>query len=49
MPNCRIDGATPNVGGPDMLMLDMPFKVMVDAANTVSAITLDYYNSTTGD
>jgi hypothetical protein len=49
MPNCRIDGSTPNVANQDMLTYTLPFRVMTDAANSVSPVTLDYYNNTTGD
>lgn len=45
MPNCRFDGTTPAVEGPDVLSIELPFKALYDG--TSEAITLDYMTSDT--
>lgn len=45
LPNCRFDGNTPNVEGPDILSIELPFKALYDGTN--EAITLDYMTSDT--
>jgi hypothetical protein len=39
--NCRFDGDTPDVGGPDVLEQSLPFKVLDDGTNPV--VQVDYY------
>ncbi len=45
MPNCRFDGTTVNVGGPDVLNASYPFKALDDRTNPV--IKIEYYTSDT--
>ena len=45
MPNCRFDGNTPSVDGPDVLKLELPYKALYDGTN--QAITLEYVTSDT--
>lgn len=40
LPSCRFDGSTPQVGGPEILSLSLPFKVTNDGTN--EPITLVY-------
>jgi hypothetical protein len=47
MPKCRFDGNTPNVDGPGVLKVDLPFKALYDGTN--EAITMDYLTSDTTD
>lgn len=50
MNNVRFDGNTPNVGGPDVLMQELPFRAMTDSTGTAStAIQFDYYTSDSSD
>jgi hypothetical protein len=41
--NCRFDGDTPDVGGPDVVQQSLPFKVLDDGTNPV--VQVDYYTS----
>lgn len=40
LPNCRFDGDTPNVAGPDVLVQRLPFKALYDGA--AQPITITY-------
>jgi len=45
IPVARFDGATPNVGGPDILEMQVPFKAL--AAGTLSPYTVTYRTTDT--
>lgn len=43
LPNCRFDGTTPNVKGPDIVPQELPFVALDDGIS--APVTLDYYTS----
>ena len=43
VPNVRFDGTTPNVAGPGITMLTMPYVALNDGIN--SPVSIDYYTS----
>jgi len=45
IPKVRFDGGSPTVGGPDVLTVELPFKVLNDGTN--APITIDYMTSDT--
>jgi hypothetical protein len=45
LPKVRFDGGSPQVGGPDVLTVDLPFKVLNDGTN--APITIDYMTTDT--
>lgn len=45
LPDCRFDGTTPAVGGPDVLTLDLPFKALYDGSD--QPITVDVQTADT--
>lgn len=45
LPAVRFDGETPEVGGPDVVMLPLTFKVLFDGSN--EPITIDYHTTDT--
>jgi len=47
IPNVRFEGTTPNVSGPDVLDLDMPFTGLYDGTN--SPLTIQYYTTDVAD
>jgi len=47
LPSVRYDGETPNVTGPDVIDMKLPFTVLDDDINT--PITIDYYTADSAD